>query len=143
MADLVFDCPECSHELIVDAQAAGMMVPCPECGASLLVPKPEEVAAEEAAAEPVPVRVVSEGEAAAPEAVPAPELAPVRVEYRVVSLLEGEGAEGKITAAAVEQKLTELLQEGWFLRTAATVQARDWLGNNPRQELLLMLERQM
>lgn len=154
MADLTFDCPECSHELIVDAQASGMVVACPECGTKILVPNPEDEPEETPAAGAggVPVKLVgSRADAAAvpesapePAVAPAPEMVPTSpaLEYKVVSLLEGDGEAGKITADAVEFKLNELLSDGWTLRSATTVHTRDWLGN-PKQELLLIVERRI
>ncbi len=36
--DIVFACPACSGELVVDHQGAGMQVPCPHCGENLTIP---------------------------------------------------------------------------------------------------------
>ena len=30
--DIVFDCPNCNHNLVVDYRAAGLQVPCSQCG---------------------------------------------------------------------------------------------------------------
>lgn len=135
MADLIFDCPECAHNLIVDAQAAGLVVGCPECGTQIRVPHPDQVP------EPGEITELADREAAAPAAmVPTPEMSAAALEYRVVSLIDG--APEKITADAVEYKLNELLQEGWQLRSATTVQTCDAQGQ-PGQELLLILERRI
>lgn len=139
MADLTFDCPECKHTLVVDAQAGGLVVACPECGTQIRVPSPE--AAPDAGDAAMPDAV-----AAAPDVEPAsaPEMAAAAPipEYRVVSLIEDDGIAGKITADLVEFKLNELLQEGWRLRSATTIRTRDAAGE-PRQELLLIMERQI
>lgn len=140
MADLTFDCPECSHELVVDAQAAGMVVACPECGAQLRIP----AIGEEPAAGGAGAAAKRVGTVAAPAPVPAPEMAAAgpALEYKVVSMLEGDGDAGKLTADAVEFKLNELLQDGWQLRSSTAVNTRDWLGN-PKQEILLIMVRQI
>ncbi len=39
--DIVFDCPHCGHNLVVDYRAAGLQVPCPSCGAIIQAPIPE------------------------------------------------------------------------------------------------------
>ena len=123
MSDLAFDCPECGHNLVVDEQAVGLVVACPECGTQVRVPNPDD-----------------EAETDATETAPAPELAAGGLEYRVVGLIDGEGADEKITAEVVQFRLNELAQEGWLLRSSTTIQTRD-AQNQPRQELLLMLER--
>lgn len=41
--DIVFDCPSCGHNLVVDYRAAGLQVPCSECGAIIQVPIPDEM----------------------------------------------------------------------------------------------------
>ena len=40
MADIIFDCPECGHNLEVDEKGAGMTVPCPECTKPITIPFP-------------------------------------------------------------------------------------------------------
>ena len=144
MADLTFDCPECSHELVVDAQAAGMVVACPECGAQLRIPAlEEEPAAGESGGSAKRVGTkAAPAPATRPAPAPPPEIAPSgqSLEYKVVSMLEGEGDAGKLTADAVEFKLNELLQDGWQLRSSTAINTRDWLGN-PKQEILLILVR--
>lgn len=39
--DIVFDCPNCGHNLCVDYRAAGLPVPCSDCGAIIQVPIPD------------------------------------------------------------------------------------------------------
>jgi len=39
--DIVFDCPNCSHELVIDYRGAGLTVNCTECGQQVQVPIPE------------------------------------------------------------------------------------------------------
>lgn len=39
--DIVFDCPHCGHNLVVDYRAAGLQVPCPSCGAIIQAPIPD------------------------------------------------------------------------------------------------------
>lgn len=40
MADIKFNCPECGHNLYVDENGAGMIVPCPECSKQITIPVP-------------------------------------------------------------------------------------------------------
>ncbi len=42
-SDIVFDCPNCGHNLVVDYRAAGLQVPCPDCGAIIQAPIPESM----------------------------------------------------------------------------------------------------
>ena len=130
MSDLTFDCPECAHNLIVDEQAVGLVVACPECGTQVRVPNADEETETDSVAD------------ADVEPAAAPEMGAGGVEYRVVGLIDGEGTDEKITAAVVEFRLNELVQEGWVLRSATTVQTRD-AQDKLRQELLLMMERQI
>ena len=37
--DIVFLCPACAGELVVDQAGAGMTVPCPHCGQTLTIPE--------------------------------------------------------------------------------------------------------
>lgn len=37
--DIVFDCPNCGGELVVDKEGEGLQVPCTHCGTSVTVPK--------------------------------------------------------------------------------------------------------
>lgn len=39
--DIVFDCPHCGHNLVVDYRAAGLQVPCPSCGTIIQAPIPD------------------------------------------------------------------------------------------------------
>ena len=47
MSDMEFDCPHCSHGLVVDTRGAGMQVNCPECGEPIEIPVPDWLAEEE------------------------------------------------------------------------------------------------
>ena len=50
--DIVFDCPHCGHNLVVDYRAAGLQVPCPSCGAIIQAPIPEGMHLEDLDADP-------------------------------------------------------------------------------------------
>lgn len=39
--DIVFDCPHCGHNLVIDYQGAGMVITCVECKNPVQVPIPE------------------------------------------------------------------------------------------------------
>jgi len=39
--DIVFDCPHCGKNLVIDYRGAGLQINCSECGESVLVPIPE------------------------------------------------------------------------------------------------------
>ena len=39
--DIVFDCPHCGKNLVIDYRAAGLQINCSECGESVLVPIPD------------------------------------------------------------------------------------------------------
>ena len=39
--DIVFDCPHCGKNLVIDYRGAGLEINCSECGASVLVPIPD------------------------------------------------------------------------------------------------------
>ena len=39
--DIVFDCPNCGHNLAIDYRGAGLQIKCVECGMPTLVPIPE------------------------------------------------------------------------------------------------------
>lgn len=39
--DIVFDCPHCSHNLVIDYRGAGLQTRCVECGEMIQVPIPE------------------------------------------------------------------------------------------------------
>ena len=89
--DIVFNCPKCQGELVVDREGAGMEVPCSHCGQRLTVPAyqprpspasdavvptiPAPVAAAlPAAAAPVPAPVVVAAPPAGPAEAPGPPL---------------------------------------------------------------------
>ncbi len=40
-SDIVFNCPGCAHQLVIDVRGAGLMVNCTECGEPVQVPIPE------------------------------------------------------------------------------------------------------
>jgi len=40
-SDIVFDCPHCGHQLVIDVRGAGLTVACTECGQLVQVPIPE------------------------------------------------------------------------------------------------------
>jgi len=37
--DIIFDCPNCQQELVVDSAGAGTEIECPSCGESIMIPK--------------------------------------------------------------------------------------------------------
>ena len=39
--DIVFDCPHCGKNLVIDYRGAGLQISCSECGESVLVPIPD------------------------------------------------------------------------------------------------------
>ncbi len=39
--DIVFDCPHCGKNLVIDYRGAGLQIQCSECGESVLVPIPD------------------------------------------------------------------------------------------------------
>ena len=39
--DIVFDCPHCGKNLVIDYRGAGLQIHCSECGESVLVPIPD------------------------------------------------------------------------------------------------------
>ena len=39
--DIVFDCPHCGKNLVIDYRGAGLQINCSECGQSVLVPIPD------------------------------------------------------------------------------------------------------
>lgn len=39
--DIVFDCPHCGKNLVIDYRGAGLQINCCDCGESVLVPIPE------------------------------------------------------------------------------------------------------
>ena len=42
--DIVFDCPHCGKNLVIDYRGAGLQINCTECGESVLVPIPDGMA---------------------------------------------------------------------------------------------------
>ena len=41
--DIIFECPNCSKSLGIDARGAGLMVTCPDCSLRMQVPVPDQV----------------------------------------------------------------------------------------------------
>ena len=39
--DIVFDCPHCGKNLVIDYRGAGLQINCSECGETVLVPIPD------------------------------------------------------------------------------------------------------
>ena len=39
--DIVFDCPHCGKNLVIDYRGAGLEINCSQCGSSVLVPIPD------------------------------------------------------------------------------------------------------
>ena len=39
--DIVFDCPHCGKNLVIDYRGAGLQIRCSECGETVLVPIPD------------------------------------------------------------------------------------------------------
>ena len=39
--DIVFDCPHCGKNLLIDYRGAGLQISCSECGETVLVPIPD------------------------------------------------------------------------------------------------------
>ena len=39
--DIVFDCPHCGKNLVIDYRGAGLQINCSECGESVLLPIPD------------------------------------------------------------------------------------------------------
>ena len=39
--DIVFECPKCSKQLVIDYRGAGLQIDCSSCGKSVLVPIPD------------------------------------------------------------------------------------------------------
>ncbi len=40
-SDIVFDCPQCGKNLVIDYRGAGLQINCTQCGANVLVPIPD------------------------------------------------------------------------------------------------------
>ena len=39
--DVIFNCPKCEQELVVDSAGAGSEIECPSCGESIVIPEPK------------------------------------------------------------------------------------------------------
>ena len=39
--DIVFECPKCGKQLVIDYRGAGLQIDCSSCGTSVLVPIPD------------------------------------------------------------------------------------------------------
>ena len=81
--DIVFNCPHCRGELVVDRDGTGMEVPCSHCGRPLMVPPytPREVNVPLPAAAPPPAAPSEPAPQPPPTAgasAPAPTATPVR-----------------------------------------------------------------
>ena len=50
--DIVFDCPHCGHNLVIDYKGAGLQINCVNCGESVLVPIPHEMKIDDLDLEP-------------------------------------------------------------------------------------------
>ena len=111
--DIVFDCPECGHQLAVDYRAAGLQVPCSVCGAIIQVPIPDSMHLDDLDSDPGEMlqqllqtrRMLVKAEAAAQTAG-----------EKVVELTE-QLAECRKTLLAVRARI-ETLQEAADLATA-------------------------
>lgn len=51
-SDIVFDCPSCGHNLVVDYRAAGLPVPCAACGKIVQAPIPDAMQIDDLDLEP-------------------------------------------------------------------------------------------
>ena len=49
--EIIFNCPNCSQELSVDAAGAGSEIPCPTCGETITIPEKSATAGAPAAAD--------------------------------------------------------------------------------------------
>jgi len=47
--DIIFDCPNCQQELVVDSAGAGTEIDCPACGETITIPRQSTKAAPEVA----------------------------------------------------------------------------------------------
>jgi DNA-directed RNA polymerase subunit M/transcription elongation factor TFIIS len=47
--DIIFDCPNCQQELVVDSAGAGTEIDCPACGETITIPRQSTKAASEVA----------------------------------------------------------------------------------------------
>jgi DNA-directed RNA polymerase subunit RPC12/RpoP len=64
--DIIFDCPNCQQELVVDSTGAGTEIDCPSCGETITIPKQSTKAAPESAPTPgqLPVNPIAASAAA-------------------------------------------------------------------------------
>ena len=142
MADVTFDCPECSHNLIVDEQATGMVVPCPECGTQIRVPALGTDLSVSEAADAGEARTAPPAAGPCIEPVATPEMTcGDRREYKVVSMMGGAGASSILRTDEIEAWLNERAQEGWRLCAATTIQTQSQEQDIAYPELLLFIER--
>jgi len=50
--DIVFDCPHCGHNLVIDYRGAGLQINCAKCGQAVSVPIPEDMSIDDLDVEP-------------------------------------------------------------------------------------------
>ncbi len=50
--DIVFDCPHCGHNLVIDYRGAGLQINCAQCGQAVSVPIPEDMEIDDLDVEP-------------------------------------------------------------------------------------------
>ena len=50
--DIVFDCPHCGHNLVIDYRGAGLQINCAKCGQAVSVPIPEDMSIADLDVEP-------------------------------------------------------------------------------------------
>ena len=50
--DIVFDCPYCGHNLVIDYRGAGLQIQCARCGQAVSVPIPEDMHIDDVNVEP-------------------------------------------------------------------------------------------
>ena len=50
--DIVFDCPYCGHNLVIDYRGAGLQIQCAQCGQAVSVPIPEDMQIDDVNVEP-------------------------------------------------------------------------------------------
>ena len=84
--DIVFACPACSGELIVDREGAGMDVPCPHCGEPLTIPNYQPAAHASASIEAPLVTPPSTAATAAPRTFDFTDQSPEQLERRAGEL---------------------------------------------------------
>jgi len=62
--DIIFDCPNCQQELVVDSAGAGTEIDCPACGETITIPRQSTKAAPEMAPLTGPVNPIAASAAA-------------------------------------------------------------------------------